>query len=73
MQKTVTAALVAALPSLTGAVQAGTGIDLQAYAPLFTRRRPRRRTPWSTAGARAPNALRSRKSTRPARAIRSAR
>ncbi|CUY55753.1 Uncharacterised protein [Serratia marcescens] len=72
MQKTVTAALVAALPSLTGAAQAGTGIDLQAYAPLFTRRRTRKRTPWSTTGARAPNALR-RKSTRPARAIRSAR
>ncbi|BEL69463.1 MULTISPECIES: hypothetical protein [Serratia] len=33
MQKTVTAALVAALPSLTGAAQAGTGIDLQTYAP----------------------------------------
>ncbi len=73
MQKTVTAALVAALPSLTGAAQASTGIDLQAYTPLFTRRRTRRRTPWSTAGARAPNALRSRKSTRPATAIRSAR
>lgn len=53
MQKTVTAALVAALLSLTGAAQAGTGIDLQAYQPLFTRRRPRRRTPWSTAGASA--------------------
>lgn len=47
MQKTVTAALVAALPSLTGAAQAGTGIDLQAYQPLFTRRRTRRRTPWA--------------------------
>lgn len=73
MQKTVTAALVAALPSLTGAAQAGTGIDLQAYAPYSRAEEPAGEPPWSTAGARAPNALRSRKSTRPARAIRSAR
>jgi hypothetical protein len=41
MQKTVTAALVAALLSLTGAAQAGTGIDLQANeTPIHAPKNP---------------------------------
>lgn len=45
MQKTVTAALVAALLSLTGAAQAGTGIDLQANETPIHAPKTRRRSP----------------------------